>query len=30
MTGAPLTEKEILEIRERIGPKGLALVSPGL
>jgi hypothetical protein len=26
MTGAPLTEKEILEIRERIGPKGLALV----
>jgi hypothetical protein len=27
MTGAPLTEKEILEIRERIGAKGLALVG---
>jgi hypothetical protein len=27
MTGAPLTEQEIFEIRERIGAKGLALVG---
>ena len=27
MTGAPLTEREILEIRERIGGRGLALVT---
>jgi hypothetical protein len=26
MRGVPLTEREIVEIRERIGPKGLALV----